>query len=292
MKSVLDQTTSSLTRNDTDGGSADVAGVGGHRRYAAFISYSHADMKVARWLHRAIETYRIPAGVESPADGVPLPTRLRPVFRDEDELPGASELGPKLEAALRDARALIVICSPRAARSEWVDKEIRTFKTLHPDAPVLPVIASGVPGSTDAECFPEALRWMVLPDGTLDRSRPVEPLAPDLQKLDRRAVKLKLVAALLDVPYSALNDREQHRRRRITALLGTLALAIIAMLSTLTVVALRERDQAEAARQIAIRERNDAIAARNLAERRTWLAQQAASQIRNFADDANCDAPR
>ncbi|MBJ7408548.1 MAG: hypothetical protein JHD07_36800, partial [Bradyrhizobium sp.] len=32
--------------------SALVGGVGGEGRYAAFISYSHADMKVARWLHR------------------------------------------------------------------------------------------------------------------------------------------------------------------------------------------------------------------------------------------------
>jgi len=29
-------------------------------RYSAFISYNHQDEAYARWLHRALETYRIP----------------------------------------------------------------------------------------------------------------------------------------------------------------------------------------------------------------------------------------
>ena len=33
------------------------------QRYSAFISYSHADTAVARWLHRALETYRLPKGL-------------------------------------------------------------------------------------------------------------------------------------------------------------------------------------------------------------------------------------
>jgi hypothetical protein len=33
--------------------------------YAAFISYSHADDKMARWLHRRLESYVIPSGIAS-----------------------------------------------------------------------------------------------------------------------------------------------------------------------------------------------------------------------------------
>ena len=53
------------------------------RRYAAFISYSHVDRDVARWLHRSIEGYRLPAHLHAAAvaagrrDG-----RLAPVFLD------------------------------------------------------------------------------------------------------------------------------------------------------------------------------------------------------------------
>lgn len=32
-------------------------------RYWAFISYSHQDEEWAGWLHRAIETYRVPRNV-------------------------------------------------------------------------------------------------------------------------------------------------------------------------------------------------------------------------------------
>lgn len=278
-------------------------------RYAAFISYSHQDRKVAKWLHRAIETYRIPSdlksdlrnddaaegsGDENGANRI-SPTALRPIFRDDDELGGASELGPKLEAALAAAEALIVICSPAAAASEWVGKEIRTFRLMHPQAPVLAVIARGIPGSAEQECFPEALRWGVKPDGTLDLQNPMEPLAPDLQKSGRAAVKLKLIAGLLGVGYGRLTRREARRRQRFLIFASCAAAILLVILSGLTIAAvtsareaIRERNSAEVARKIALQERNAAIEARNLAERRAWLAQQAASQIRNFAGDANC----
>ena len=37
--------------------------------YRAFISYSHADASVARWLHARLETYRLPGGLARLAGG-------------------------------------------------------------------------------------------------------------------------------------------------------------------------------------------------------------------------------
>src|SRR5437867_4243085 len=94
-------------------------------RYWAFVSYSHADAAWARWILHALQTYPIPAncvGRAAPAGTVPA--RIKPVFRDRDELPAASELGPQLEAALRDSVALVVLCSPSSAESRWVNEEI------------------------------------------------------------------------------------------------------------------------------------------------------------------------
>lgn len=252
-------------------------------RYAAFISYSHQDRKVAKWLHRAIETYRIPRGLASDAEGA-LPiaaSALRPVFRDDDELGGATELGPKLEAALAASEALIVVCSPAAAASEWVGKEIITFRLMRPDAPVLAVIVRGRPGDPEEECFPEALLWGTSANGSFDKSRPFEPLAPDLQKSPRSTVKLKIIAGLLGVPYGQLTRREARRRRRLLIIAGSAAALLLIVLSGLTISAVTSAREA-------IRERNAAIEARDLAERRAWLAQQAASQIRSFADEARC----
>ncbi len=55
-------------------------------KYRAFISYSHSDEGWAKWLHRSLETYRVPkhlVGTET-AFG-PVPERFAPVFRDRDQ---------------------------------------------------------------------------------------------------------------------------------------------------------------------------------------------------------------
>ncbi len=273
--------------------SALVGGVGGEGRYAAFISYSHADMKVARWLHRAIENYRVPSGLVGTAgDRGPIPARLRPIFRDEDELAGAAELGPKLQGALARSDALIVICSPTAARSVWVDKEIRSFKRCNPGAPVFALIAAGVPGDPDTDCFPAPLLFALDETGELDRSQPLEPLAPDLQKNERHIVKLKLIAGLLGAPYAALYRRDQRRNRRIAAALSAAALLLILVLSGLSIaaftyarMAVQQRNAAQAARALA--ERNA-----DKAERRAWLAQVAAQEVRRMvAEGESCPRP-
>ena len=50
------------------------------------------------------------------------------VFRDDEEMGAGQCLGSALEGALDDAENLIVICSPAAAQSKWVDAEVRRFK--------------------------------------------------------------------------------------------------------------------------------------------------------------------
>jgi hypothetical protein len=100
-------------------------------RYWAFISYSSKDEAHAKWLHRAIETYGIPAklvkhGHATPV-GEPAPRRFQPIFRDRDELPASSDLGQTIGDALRASRYLIVICSPDAAKSNWVNREVENL---------------------------------------------------------------------------------------------------------------------------------------------------------------------
>src|SRR5690349_13523496 len=100
-------------------------------KFWAFISYSSRDAAVAKKLHRALETYRIPRDLRGRPgrDGV-VPDKLFPIFRDRDELPLASDLGTTITDALRASRYLIVLCSPNSANSRWVDEEVRTFKKM------------------------------------------------------------------------------------------------------------------------------------------------------------------
>src|SRR5688572_31148871 len=107
------------------------------REYWCFISYRHTDNKEpgrqwATWLHQALETYEVPADLVGTTNerGDVIPDRIFPVFRDEEELPADAQLSQPIEAALRKSRFLVVLCSPRAARSRFVADEILTFKKL------------------------------------------------------------------------------------------------------------------------------------------------------------------
>jgi hypothetical protein len=53
--------------------------------FAAFISYKHTepDRKWAAWLHKKLETYRVPRGIPAPQLGT---RRIGRVFRDDEEL--------------------------------------------------------------------------------------------------------------------------------------------------------------------------------------------------------------
>jgi len=99
------------------------------RRYIAYISYYHGDRVAARWLHRAVETYRVPRKMLAKL-GLDKPARLKPVFLDREELSSSSNLAESLRNALDASDFLIVVCSPTAAASHWVNEEIKVFREL------------------------------------------------------------------------------------------------------------------------------------------------------------------
>jgi tetratricopeptide (TPR) repeat protein len=214
-----------------------VAGVGA-ARYAAFISYSHKDAAAARALHARLERYRVPRRlVGTPGDHGPVPARLTPIFRDRDELPAAGDLSEKVRAALAVSDSLVVVCSPDAATSIWVAREIAAFRELNPGKPILAAVIAGEPG----ECFPEELA------GIDEQGLAIEPLAADLRTAGdgRRLGFLKLVAGLTGVGLDALIQRDAARAiRRVTAVTLT-ALAATLVMAVLTVIALNARKEAE-----------------------------------------------
>src|SRR5688572_22932861 len=133
--------------------------------YFAFLSYSHKDEELARWLHEELEQFRVPPQlVGKITDHGVIPRRLTPVFRDAQELAAANDLGEEIEQALAGSQFLIVLCSPDAAKSRWTDAEVAAFKRSRPEGCVLAAIASGEPfaseleGREAEECFPPALR--------------------------------------------------------------------------------------------------------------------------------------
>jgi WD40 repeat protein len=224
-------------------------------KYWAFLSYSHTDKKWGDWLHKVLETYRVPrrlVGKDS-RDGK-IPQRLFPIFRDREELPVSADLGSNINEALRESRYLIVICSPRSAQSRWVNEEIKTFKSFGREDRVLALIVGGEPNASDGkpgftvedECFPEPLRYRIV-DGKLSEVR-TEPIAADARqdKDGKQNAKLKLLAGLLGVNFDDLKQREQERRLRRARVIGAAALGLTAVFAGLAAWAVVSERQATA----------------------------------------------
>ena len=239
------------------------------QRYAAFISYSHSDRAVAHWLHRALEGYHPPQGVMAGADAT-----LRPIFLDRAELPTSSDLAASVREALASSRYLIVICSPAAAKSRWVNEEIRYFKSLGGAGRVLALIVAGQTGYSPkgnaADCMPPALRYVVGAQGEITATPAAEPMAADIRPGadERRTAMLKVAAGLLQVPLDRLVQRDNARRQRrllqvaVGALAGCLAFALLAAL--------------------AVQSRNEAQQQRRLAEQQSRTAQRTAGFLKSL----------
>src|SRR5258708_36225657 len=83
----------------------------------AFISYSRKDMPFAELLERTLRRY-------IPPKGLTVPKRRLNIFRDEEDFTG-TEYYQAVGRHLQGSRKLIVICSPNARASEFVNDEIQ-----------------------------------------------------------------------------------------------------------------------------------------------------------------------
>lgn len=209
------------------------------RRYRAFISYSHQDEAWARWLQRALESYRFPKDlVGQPARHGKVPRRFRPVFRDREDFSSATDLGAEVRRTLEDSDALIIICSPSSANSRWVNEEIEVFQSLGRSEDIHCVIVDGDPASEapGQNCFPPALR-----------AHETEPLAVDVRPWadGRLLAKLKLLAGILGLRLDDLRRRDLQRRHRIWAVSAGAAFLVALVTTVLAVLAIQASIEAD-----------------------------------------------
>jgi hypothetical protein len=105
-------------------------------QYSAFLSYSwKQDTKLATKLHSALRVTKSPLH------------RTRRVFRDKSDLSRHLKTHPHLEEALKDAIAgsefFVLLASPLAAKSEWVELEASVWIKTHGVKRLLVVVTSG-----------------------------------------------------------------------------------------------------------------------------------------------------
>lgn len=137
-----------------------------------------------------------------------MPKNIRLTFRDVTDLtPGL--LAEGINNALRKSEWLIVICSPRSAKSPWVCKEAQMFIDLGQSNHIIPFIIEGTPYSKDidTECYPQAL---------LDLKRGKELLGANIHEFGRDAAAIKVIAHMFNLDFDNLwrrHEREQRRKR-------------------------------------------------------------------------------
>jgi hypothetical protein len=220
-------------------------------RYPVFLSYNHRDRDFARWLHRSLESFVPPRIARDRSERL---APLRPVFMDREELASSGDLARSVQTALEASDNLVVICSPHSAKSKWVNEEIKAFQKLGRAANIFCIVANGDPSELPQSpneigvgCFPIALLF----DESGNR-RP-EPLAADARPSadGKEGARLKIIAALLGVPYDSLRQREAQRKQKRLALIATAACAGLIITSGLAVSAWLSRNEAQKQRIVA-----------------------------------------
>ncbi len=83
--------------------------------YDAFVSYNHRDRAAAIGVQKGLQNIGRRVGHR----------RALRVFRDATDLTASPDLWGKVTEAMDASRHLVVLLSPSAATSPWVDREIR-----------------------------------------------------------------------------------------------------------------------------------------------------------------------
>ncbi len=241
------------------------------KQYDAFISYSRKNEDFAAKLEQALESYRPPKGLEAPQ------RRLR-VFRDKHDFK-VGDYHQNLEHSLLASAKLIIICSPEARSSQFVNEEIRQFATLKDSKNIIPILHSGIPNN---EAGPEQAERMAFPAALCELME--MPLAANFLKFDDQKGKVNrdpysdawytILAHIYDVSRDEIEQRDRKRRNRSLrmALIGLTG--IISVLLVSLVFALISRQQADDARKDAVNQAKEATKQRGIAEGKTREAER------------------
>jgi WD40 repeat protein len=219
---------------------------GGAVAYDAFISYSHAaDGRLAPALQAGLRSLGKPW----------YRRRALRVFRDQTSLSATPELWPSIEAALASSRFFVLLLSPEAAASPWVEKEVAWWRAHRSAHRTLLVVTTGNLDWDDAAG--DFVRGASVPP-SLRGWYASEPLWVDLgwasttEDVSLRNPRFRDCVADLAAPVHGLpkedlvgEDVRQHRRARRTAIGAVSALALLTLTGAgLAAFALVSRSQA------------------------------------------------
>ncbi len=235
--------------------------------YDAFLSYSHeSDGLLAPKLERELQRFAKPWWKR----------RALRVFRDESNLSASPHLWASIEQGLSSADWFILLCSPDAAQSEWVDRELGWWLENRDSTRILPVVTSGELHWDQKKAAFDRRRSNCIPSRALAVWKG-EPRWVDLRWIDNDQVfsarDVRFRDAIADIAATvhgvakdeiASDEVRQHKRTIRTVVAAGLALVLLAATaSVLAFLEARQRTNAETRARIAAA---NAIAAQAVSE--------------------------
>ncbi|GAC1331406.1 MAG: hypothetical protein NVSMB17_09460 [Candidatus Dormibacteria bacterium] len=199
--------------------------------YDGFISYSHsADGRLAPAIQSGLQRLARPW----------YRVRALSVFRDETGLSVNPHLWSSIAAALDDSRYFVLLASPEAAQSPWVNRELEHWLKSNPADRILPVLTAGTlawspaagdfdPGTSSA--LPPVLRGRFREEPRhLDLRWAHSETELDLRHSRFRAAIAGIAAPMHGVAREAI-EGEDIRRHRSAIRLAWAAVAMLALLA-------------------------------------------------------------
>jgi tetratricopeptide (TPR) repeat protein len=223
--------------------------------YDAFISYSHAkDKPIAAALQSVVQTLGKPW----------YRRRALRLFRDDTSLGATPHLWPTIVKALDQSRFFVLLASPEAAQSTWVDREVAYWLTRHGPETVLIGVTAGTLEWDHAAGHFAPHDGMPLPPALKGRFS-TEPKWVDLRKFrdaaqprDEKLIELgaDFAAIIRDMPKEDLLSQEVREQRRAL----NLAWSAVGSLLILAGVATWQWSEATVQRKVAVAQRERAEA--------------------------------
>ena len=238
--------------------------------YDAFMSYSHStDAELAPVLQRLIRRVGRPWYRRS---------SLR-VFRDSTSLTMTAGMWDSITSAMRASRFFVLMASPAAAKSQWVQREIAFWKEHKGLSNLFIVLTEGTIVWDETATDFDWARTTALPPGNLANAFAAEPLWEDVRgargtsRWGQRNVRLRDAARTLAAPMYGLTkeeldgEDERESRRARWFLQGSIAGLVLLLIAAL------------GAGGVALAQRNSA-----LAQLRDATSQAIAAESLNVAD--------
>src|SRR5689334_18744092 len=221
----------------------------GNYQFDVFLSYSRKDEGFGKRLEDALENYTLPKDVNSRA----ISRKRLNVFRDKkDFVPNDADYYKAIDGYLNKSQYLVVICSPNARASEYVDKEIRAFLRTNESTRIIPILLSGKPNNL-SQAKPEEYAF---PQALCDVA--TMPLAIEFTQFERAPGKLNkgvyhdswytLLARIFGTERAEIERLDAKRQARRRAIFAGVSLAVIAARAVALVFAIISRQQAASER--------------------------------------------